>query len=101
MRENRIAVVDFLLKHGADPLSLAVNDSLLDICRDRGYAEMAQVARGELCQHVQNASPAGEAVAAAIREHDLDEMQIVCWMRRPSCCMWATRDRISRSIGRR
>src|SRR6187401_302326 len=43
VRENRIAVVDFLLKHRADPLSLAVNDSLLDICRDRGYAEMARL----------------------------------------------------------
>ena len=43
VRENRIPVVDFLLDHGADPLSLAVNDTLLEICRDRGYAELEQL----------------------------------------------------------
>ena len=43
VRENRIPVVEFLLDHGADPLSLAVNDSLLDICRDRGYAELEKL----------------------------------------------------------
>lgn len=40
VRENRIEVVDWLLGHGADPLSLAVNDSLLEITRDRGYGEL-------------------------------------------------------------
>ena len=47
VRENQIAVAAFLLDHGADPLSLAVNDSLLDICRDRGYAEMEKLLRAE------------------------------------------------------
>src|SRR5262245_26795589 len=37
VRENRVPVVTHLLKHGSDPLSLAVNDTLLDIARDRGY----------------------------------------------------------------
>ena len=32
VRENQIDVAAFLLEHGADPLSLAVNDSLLEIC---------------------------------------------------------------------
>src|SRR5262245_55206671 len=40
VRENQVEVAAFLLEHGADPLSLAVNDSLLDICRDRGHVEM-------------------------------------------------------------
>lgn len=70
VRENRIPVANFLLEHGADPLSLAVNDSLLDICRDRGYAEMAHLLETHYAR-VLNASPAGEAIAAAIREHNL------------------------------
>src|SRR5499426_3180022 len=31
VRENQVEVVRYLLERGADPLSLAVNDSLLDI----------------------------------------------------------------------
>jgi ankyrin repeat protein len=74
VRENRTECVEFLLEHGADPLSLAVNDTLLDICRDRGYAEMEQLLRTNYAD-VLNASLAGEAVAAAIREHDLDKVR--------------------------
>jgi ankyrin repeat protein len=70
VRENRITVVDFLLKQGADPFSLAVNDSLLDICRDRGYAEMGRLLETNFAS-IQRASSAGQAVAAAIRERDL------------------------------
>src|SRR6266851_4128541 len=40
VRENQFEVAAFLLAHGADPLGLAVNDSLLDITRDREYGEM-------------------------------------------------------------
>src|SRR5689334_9321812 len=43
VRENRIAVAEFLLARGADPLSLAMGDTLLEICRDRGYAEMERL----------------------------------------------------------
>jgi uncharacterized protein len=67
VRENRIQVAAFLLEHGANPLSLAVNDSLLDICRDRGYVELAKLLETHL-GGVMNASAKGEAVAAAIRE---------------------------------
>lgn len=70
VRENRLAVAEYLLERGADPLSLAIHDSLLDICRDRGYAEMEQLLVASLAQ-VQGASPRGEAVAQAIRAHDL------------------------------
>jgi ankyrin repeat protein len=70
VRENQLAVAQLLLDSGADPLSLAVNDRLLDICRDRGYADMQQLLSTHYAT-ILNASPRGEVVAAAIREHDL------------------------------
>jgi uncharacterized protein len=45
VRENQVEVARYLLERGADPLSLAVNDTLLDITRDRGYAEMEELLR--------------------------------------------------------
>jgi ankyrin repeat protein len=70
VRENRVEVVNYLLDQGADPLSLAVNDSLIEICRDRGYTEMEQLLAARIAaQH--GASPQGELVAAAIRARDL------------------------------
>jgi ankyrin repeat protein len=69
VRENRGEVAAFLLEHGADPLSLAVNDSLLDICHDRGYGQMQKLLETHLAAH--GASPQGNAVAAAIRARDL------------------------------
>jgi ankyrin repeat protein len=74
VRENRVDVAAFLLEHGADPLSLAVNDSLLDICRDRGYAKMVILLETHLADKY-NASPKGEPVAAAVRGHDLDKVR--------------------------
>jgi ankyrin repeat protein len=74
VRENQLAVVQLLLNSGADPLSLAVNDSLLDICRDRGYADMQQLLLGHYSTKL-NASRRGEVVAAAIRAHDLAEVR--------------------------
>lgn len=71
VRENRQEVVALLLEHGADPLSLAVNDSLLEICRDRGYTHLESFLATQIAQ-VQGASPRGEAVAKAIRNHDLE-----------------------------
>lgn len=72
VRENQVEVASFLLEHGADPLSLAVNDSLLQIARDRGYAEMEKLLEAKLAA-VQGASPKGEALAEAIRERDLEK----------------------------
>ncbi|HEV8150758.1 MAG TPA: ankyrin repeat domain-containing protein, partial [Gemmatimonadales bacterium] len=69
VRENQLAVADFLLEHGADPLGLAVDDSLLDIARDRGYLEMERLLTARLAT-LHGASPQGEPVAAAIRERD-------------------------------
>jgi ankyrin repeat protein len=74
VREDRVAVAAFLLEHGADPLGLAVNDSLLDVCRDRGYAEMWSLLEAHYAGAL-GASPRGEAVAAAIRERDLPKVR--------------------------
>lgn len=74
VRENRLAVAEFLLGHGADPLSLAVNDTLLEICRDRGYAEMERLLVDKL-RSIHNASPRGNPVAAAIRARDRDTVR--------------------------
>lgn len=70
VRENQIEAASFLLEHGADPLSLAVGDSLLDITRDRGYSEMEQLLEASFAT-THGASPKGEPIAAAIRERDL------------------------------
>jgi ankyrin repeat protein len=74
VRENRVAVAAFLLEHGADPLGLAVNDSLLEVCRDRGYAEIRALLEANYAS-VRGISPRGEAVAAAIRERDLPKVR--------------------------
>jgi ankyrin repeat protein len=69
-RENRRDVVVFLLDNGAFPFGLAVNDSLLQICADRGYGELSSVLEARFAASF-NASPRGEAAALVIREHDL------------------------------
>jgi ankyrin repeat protein len=74
VRENRIEVAEYLLDHGADPLSLAVNDSLLEITRDRGHAEMEKLLAHKL-ETKFGASLKGEPVAAAIRERNPAKVQ--------------------------
>jgi ankyrin repeat protein len=74
VRENQAAVAGFLLDRGADPLGLAVNDSLLQICRDRGFAELEALLTHRLAG-MHGASAEGEAVAAAIRDHNLVQMR--------------------------
>lgn len=74
VRENQIEVAAFLLDHGADPIGLAVNDSLLDSARDRGYAEMEKLLE-EKYVSMHGASPRGETVAAAIRERSLPKVK--------------------------
>jgi hypothetical protein len=69
-RENRIEVAEFLLDRDPDPIGLAVNDSLLDIARDRGYERMKRLLETKLAE-VHGASAEGEPVAAAIRAYDL------------------------------
>ena len=61
VRENRLDVAEYLLDHGADPIGLAVNDSLLEICRDRGHADMETMLAGRL-DRLHSASPKGQAM---------------------------------------
>ena len=70
VRENQLAIVSFLLDHDPDPTGLAVNDSLLEIARDRGYGEMEVLLNAKLAA-LHGASAAGERVAEAIRSRDL------------------------------
>jgi ankyrin repeat protein len=76
VRENRIEVASFLLERGADPFGLALDDSLLEICRDRGYAELARLLEARFASTL-NASPRGEPVAAAIRGRDLGQLRSI------------------------
>jgi ankyrin repeat protein len=69
VRENRPAVVEHLLAEGAEPVGFAVNDTLLDIARDRGYPELERLLESALAARF-GASPRGEPVAAAIRARD-------------------------------
>jgi len=74
VRENQIEIVRFLLDRAADPLSLAVNDTLLDIARDRGYPEMEKLLQANLAD-AHGSSTKGEPIAAAIRERDLPKVR--------------------------
>jgi len=70
VRENRIDAVVFLLEHGADPLG----QDLLNIARDRGYADMEKLLETKFAA-LHGASSRGEPVAAAMREHDLSKVR--------------------------
>ena len=72
VRENRLAIAALLLDRGADPLGLAVNDSLLQVARDRGYTEMENLLEDRYIS-LHGASTVGEQVAAAIREQDFSK----------------------------
>jgi len=74
VRENRLDVAAFLLERDPDPIGLAVNDSLLDIARDRGYREMEALLETKLA-NLHGASSKGEPVAQAIRERDLPRVR--------------------------
>jgi len=73
VRENRVDVARFLLERDSNPLDLWVDDKPLEIARDRGYAEMERMLASTL-DSTFNASPRGEAVAQALRDHDLKKM---------------------------
>jgi ankyrin repeat protein len=72
VRENRIDVVRFLLEHDCNPLDLWMDDDPIEIARDRGYTAMEQLLTHTLDTRF-NASPQGEPVALALREHDLKQ----------------------------
>jgi ankyrin repeat protein len=74
VRENRVDVVRFLLEHDSNPLDLWVDDGPLEIARDRGYVEMERLLAHTLEEKF-NASPKGEPVAQALRNHDLSAVR--------------------------
>jgi ankyrin repeat protein len=74
VRENRVDVARFLLEHDGNPMDLWVDDDPLEIARDRGYAAMERMLL-ETLETKFNASARGEAVALALREHDLKKMR--------------------------
>lgn len=73
VRENQLAVAAWLLERQATDGDLAVLGPLLEVARDRGYAEMERL----LIAKQPHASPRGEPVAAAIRERDLPRMRLL------------------------
>ena len=71
VRENQIGAAAFLLDRGANPITHAgAHGSLLEIARDRGYAEMLALLESTLAS-VHGVSPRANAIAAAIRERNL------------------------------
>ena len=70
LRDARFAA--YLLDQGADPFG--VGGDLLEASRDRGYLEMVKLLEDRFAG-LFGASPKGEAVAAAIRERDLDRVR--------------------------
>jgi ankyrin repeat protein len=74
VRENRVDVARYLLEHDRNPMDLWVDDDPIEIARDRGYVEMERML-AETLETTFNASPQGEPVAAALRDHDLKLMR--------------------------
>ncbi|HEU0118940.1 MAG TPA: ankyrin repeat domain-containing protein [Bryobacteraceae bacterium] len=74
VRENQAGAVQLLLARMGDPLSLAVNDTLLTMARERGYLAVQQILEEHLALHFQ-ISERGEPVAAAIREKNLRKVK--------------------------
>ncbi|HTV00276.1 MAG TPA: ankyrin repeat domain-containing protein [Luteitalea sp.] len=74
VRENRLDVARFLLERDHNPLDLWVDDSPIEIARDRGHEEMERLLV-ETLETRFNASEAGEEVARALREYDLPRVR--------------------------
>jgi ankyrin repeat protein len=74
VRENRLEMAQFLLEHGADPVNSGTPDTLLQIARDRGYAEMQSLLEKALAGN-RAVSLKGEVIAAAIRERSLAKVR--------------------------
>lgn len=71
VRENRVEAARYLIEKVHATADLAVNDSLLEIARDRGYDEM-HAALAAALDADRNASPRGNEIAAAIRNRDTE-----------------------------
>ena len=99
VRENQIEVAAFLLDRGIDPFGLAVNDSLLEVARDRGYGELESLL-AERYASLHGASPKGEPIAAAIRDRDLAGVRNLLDVS-PNSCMPVMPEAINPYIGQR
>jgi len=66
VRENQLAIANFLLVHGAEALVLG---DVLEMARDREYSEMTRLLERKLA-HLHGASSEEETVAAEIRDRD-------------------------------
>jgi uncharacterized protein len=71
VRENRLAVAEFLLERGA--ASVGLGDPL-EMARDRGHVEMERLLARKVAE-LHGASEKGEAVAAAIRARDVAKVR--------------------------
>lgn len=74
VRENQVEVAAFLLKYDPDPFGLVVGDSLFEIAQCRGYREMEDLLNS-FRKEAYGSSPKGNAVAAAIRERNLEKVK--------------------------
>jgi ankyrin repeat protein len=73
VRQNQVAVAAHLLEHGADPIGLAIFDSLVEIAGDRGYGEMLRLLDSTV-QRLYGISSRAEPIAAAIRARDRSDV---------------------------
>jgi ankyrin repeat protein len=74
VRENRVDIARFLLEHDHNPMDLWLDDSPVEIARDRGYVEMERLLT-EILETKFNASSKGEPIALALQEHDLTRLR--------------------------
>jgi ankyrin repeat protein len=74
VRENQVGAASLLLSHAGDPLSLAVNDTLLTMTRERGYTKMQKLLEEHL-ESIFGISVRGETVGAAIREKNIRKVR--------------------------
>ena len=75
VRENQLEAARLFLERGANPMIQIGNPgTLLEIARDRGYAEMEKLLEDTLAR-VHGVSPRAEPVAAAIRERNLSKVR--------------------------
>lgn len=73
VRENQPAAVAFLLEQGANPISSGTNDTLLQIARDRGFAEIQQILETAIAGKTGTAG--GTIMAEAIRSRDIQQVR--------------------------
>jgi len=71
-RENQVEIAAYLLEQGAEPFG--VGGDLIQVAQERGYGELEQLLTSKFATMF-GASTKGDAVAAAIRAHDLAQVR--------------------------